>query len=430
MRLTNVAHMALPQGRLFSYSVQAGARVGSHPVSFDQARHVGQGDRPGSWMSVAFRLAESVERDALAEAWHKTVARHSTLRTVFGHSLDGEVSLHEVAVSPGSWEEHDVAPGRLTREVLREVLDATCRPYAEPSHELCVLEPDDRRPVVVVASDHAHVDMWSLLVVVRDLLGFLDAEDPDSVSTVSPLGFEDHTAEMADRPRAPDDVRARWAQVLSASGGAMPGFPLPLGDISRLRPEVVEIRDVLDVGELQRLAAHAQAHGVGMLAVVVAAMTEVNAELAGEPLRAVFPVHSRYDERWHDSVGWFITNSVLESVDPDPSACAVAVKEAMSLGSWPLADIMAPYGGMPVAPGMFALSWLDLARLPVATEPGLEAQFVGAVTETDGVMVWFILNQAGMHLRCRYPDTSEAHDSVGTWLDALAGRLRSTTSRP
>ncbi len=99
--------------------------------------------------------------------------------------------------------------------------------------------------------------------------------------------------------------------------------------------------------------------------IVLAAMTEVTAELADEPLRAVFPVHSRYDEGWHDSVGWFITNAVLESADPDPVACAAAVKEAMSLGSWPLADVLAPYGGMPAAPGMFAISWLDLGRLPV-----------------------------------------------------------------
>jgi hypothetical protein len=60
----------------------------------------------------------------------------------------------------------------------------------------------------------------------------------------------------------------------------------------------------------------------------------------------VFPVHSRYEERWHDSVGWFVTNAVLESADPDPdtAACAAVVREAIRLGSWPLAQIMAPLG--------------------------------------------------------------------------------------
>ncbi len=204
----------------------------------------------------------------------------------------------------------------------------------------------------------------------------------------------------------------------------MPCFPLPLGDVTALRPECVEVRDVLGSAQVSQLVAFGHEHGVRLLPVVVAAMTEVTAELAGAPLRAVFPVHSRYDEGWHDSVGWFITNAVLESRDDSPAACGEAVKEAMSLGSWPLADVLEPYGGMPAAPGMFAISWLDLSRLPVATDPALAAQFVGAVIETDGVMLWFVLNESGLHLRCRYPDTPEAHDSVGRWLDAVVLRLR------
>ena len=56
MRLTNVAQMALPQGRLLSFAVLAGATGRPLPVSFDQGRHVGQGQRPGSWMAIAARL--------------------------------------------------------------------------------------------------------------------------------------------------------------------------------------------------------------------------------------------------------------------------------------------------------------------------------------------------------------------------------------
>ncbi len=68
---------------------------------------------------------------------------------------------------------------------------------------------------------------------------------------------------------------------------------------------------------------------------------------------------------------------------------------------------------------MFALSWLDLRRLPVRIDDvGLQAQYVSAAIRTDGVMLWFILDGTGAHLRCRYPDTDEARDGVGRWLDA------------
>jgi len=48
---------------------------------------------------------------------------------------------------------------------------------------------------------------------------------------------------------------------------------------------------------------------------------------------------------------------------------------------------------------------------------------VSAVVRDDGVMVWFIAADAGLHLRARYPDTEEARRNVGGWLDAVAVRL-------
>lgn len=305
------------------------------------------------------------------------------------------------------------------------MLDAACTPHAAPSHRLCVLE-NATGPTVVVAADHAHTDMWSMLVMARDLLAALDAvragRTPE-LAAVPP--FAAHTAQMRTRPSAPDDVRRRWGQVLEACGGVMPRFPLPLGTAESAAPERVEVRDVLDVDDAAAFAEQAGDDGVSTLALVVAAMTAVTRELADAPLRAVFPVHSRHDAEWHDSVGWFITNAVLESADPSPKACAAAVKEAVGLGSWSLDDVLAPWGGMPEAPGMFAISWLDLRRLPVRIDSaGLEAQYVGATISTDGVMLWFVLDEAGLHLRCRYPDTDEARRSVGGWLDVLVARLR------
>ena len=84
--------------------------------------------------------------------------------------------------------------------------------------------------------------------------------------------------------------------------------------------------------------------------------------------------------------------SYRRAVAPIPT-----VSEAIRLGSHPLGPILAPHGGMRVPPRMFAVSWLDTRRLPVAVPEGLELQYVGAVMPTDGVMVWFIVNDAGVH---------------------------------
>ena len=425
MRLTNVAYLRLPFGRLLGYDVTVGPLGRSLPVSFDQRRHVGAGNRPGSWMALSFRLAAPVEPDQLGAAWLAVVARHGTLRSVFTQAEDGTPLLHEVEIAPRGWVEHPVAPGQAVNDALRWVLDAACSPYASPSHRLCLLETADR-PTVVVAADHAHVDMWSMLVVARDLLAALaDVRAGRTPVLRTTLPFAAHTEAMRDRPLAPDGVRARWAEVLAACGEVMPRFPLPLGEVNAMHYERVEVRDVLDVDASAALAVRAREEKVSALALVVSAMTAVTRERADVPLRAVFPVHSRYDANWHDSVGWFITNAVIESADASPRACAEAVKEAVHLGSWPLEDVLQPWGGMPEAPGMFAISWLDLRRLPVRVDAtGLEAHYVGAAVLTDGVMLWFVLDESGLHLRCRYPDTAEARRHVGGWLDALVARLR------
>ncbi|MFC6010491.1 GNAT family N-acetyltransferase [Nocardia lasii] len=424
MRLTNVAHLRLPFGRLLGYDVTVGPLGRSLPVSFDQHRHVGAGDRPGSWMALSFKLSGVISVEDLATAWLAVIARHGTLRSVFVPGDQDGPELHSVEVGPGGWVEHEIGAGQAVNDALREVLDRACSPYNRPSHRLCVLETADG-PTVVIAADHSHVDMWSMLVIVRDLLTALDTVRRGELPSLPPApAFAQHTEALRELPPAPAEVHRRWAQVLADSGGLMPRFPLPLGTTS-LHRERVEVRDVLDVDDSAAFSAQARDDGVSTLALVVGAMTEITEELAGTALRAVFPVHSRFDKTWHDSVGWFITNSVLESGDADPRACADAVKEAVRLGSWPLADILEPWGGMPEAPGMFAISWLDLRRLPVRVDAtGLAAEYVGATIRTDGVMLWFILDETGLHLRCRYPDTPEARHHVGSWLDALIARLR------
>jgi hypothetical protein len=435
MRLTNVSQMDLVSGRMFSYAVQVAPGAGRPlPVSFDQGRHVGAGQRPGSWMAIAFPMPAAPEttREVVAAAWDAVVARHGTLRTVFETDGDGGLLLHEVAVLPGAWREHEVAAGRRTRDVLREVFDDRCAPFGRPSHCLCLVEPDDDAgagapPQLVIGSDHAHVDMWSLVILARDLLACLaDVRDgrPSGAELPDVPAFAEHTALLDAMPPAPPEIHRRWADIVEAGGGTMPLFPLPLGQLDPLPAEVVEVRDVLTAEGTEQLAAVARERGVRMLALGLSVLTDVTATLAGRPLRAVFPVHSRHDAKWREASGWFITNAVIESADADPVACVAAVEEATRLGSWPLAPILVPYGGMPSPPGMFAISWLDARRLPVTASHASQLQYVSAAIRTDGVMIWFAVNDSGLHLRCRYPDTPEARRNVGRWLDAVESGLR------
>lgn len=444
--------MDLPRGTLAVCTVPLRPDPGRPlPVSFDQARHVGAGDRAGSWMALAFRMPHlDIRRDLLGAAWARTVARHGTLTTVFFPGPE-QARLHAAAADAPEWAAH--AAGNDPRVALRAVLDAGCRPFAAPSHRLVLLEPDDGSdPVVVVAADHAHVDMWSLLVLARDLslalgAGAPVAEPPEHMhgvggappdpappppelthpSAVAPPDpappFAEHTRLLADAPPAPASVAARWHRILGDGDGLMPLFPLPLGDVSTPRPEVVEVRDVLDAASARRFADRAAAAGVRVAAFAVSILAGVTRDVAGAPLRAVFPVHSRFEPRWHDAVGWFITNAVLDCADGEPTSGAAAIRGALSLGSYPLAPLLAPWGGMPATPGMFAISWLDARRIPIDHPAITDVQWVSAATDTDGVMIWFLATDDGLHLRVRYPDTPPARASVPRWVDAAQSAL-------
>lgn len=435
MRLTNITRVTLPVGRLRHYAPREGAiTVDPLPISFDQRRHVSEGDRPGSWMALAMRLPHRVDAARLGDAWLAVVRRHGTMRTVFDRDEHGALRLREHVMLPGRWVERPTAPGRPMRDAVRAVLDATCRPFARPSHRLVLIEPPadaaDPRPVVVIASDHSHVDMWSVMVLGRDLLDALQALEAgvQPFADLPPAAdFAGHTAELAVRPPADPAIRDRWHAVLGAEGGLMPRLHVDLGDVSRPRDEVVEVRDIVDATAVARLEAVAADAGVRLLPLVLSVIAGVTRAQTGLPLRAVLPVHSRYDARWHDAVGWFITNSVLECSDDTPAGCAAAMREALRLGSTPLAPILGP-GGMPATPRMLAISWLDTRRLPVRIDPALQPQYVSASLPVADVMVWFVVSEAGMHLRCRYPDTPAARRSVRGWLDGIVAGVRTLTA--
>lgn len=442
MRLTHIAQVPFPAGRVLSLVFRA-TPIEAHPlpVSFDQRRHVGEGVRPGSWVAVSTRLdlaakagvaarpsVSPVLLDRVADAWRAVVARHGTLRTVFSRASSGEVELHEAELGGALWHEHPT-DGSTVADVVRNVLDRTCTPFEQPSYRLLVVLPDDghRRPVVIVGSDHAHVDLWSLAILVNDFTKALDdlAHDRPAGGSLAPAAaFTEHSALLAAAPPAPAGVERRWQEILAAEGGAMPRFPLPLGDIAEPRDEVVELRGVLDRRGMLAFEERARAEGVRPIALAIAQLAGVTRERSGRPLRAVFPVHSRTEQRWRDSVGWYVTDTVLECADPDPAAAAASVSEAIALGAYPLAPIAARVGGMPHPSGMFALSWLDSRRTPVGIDPALELQYISAAMRTDGVMLWFMVGDDGMQVRCRYPGTPEAARGVGGWLDAVVDALR------
>ncbi|MDO5634562.1 MAG: peptide synthetase [Micrococcus sp.] len=435
MRLTNVAHLRLPFGPLSSYAVTVGEPGEAWELSADQARHIGEGPRAGSWMALAFTWPTPVDPQRLADAWQATVARHPTLRTVTDVDDDGATILRTVPVLGGQWTRHTVATGQSPQEAVREILDAACSPEQRPAHRLCTIDTMDGT-TVVLGIDHSHVDMWSFMVILQELWTRLETSPTtsssptaDTAAALSRLGeeapgFEQHTRERRCLPHAAPATRQRWHAILDQHEGHFPVFPLPLGTQEPVVERVV-LRTVLGVEDSAALRERARARKVSALSLVVAAMTEATAMLSDRPFAALFPIHTRHAQRWHASVGWFTLNSLLAPASAAPEDAAAAIREAIALGQERVEDIEHADGGQLAVPGLFAVSWLDLRRLPVQVDThAVSAELISARIHTDGVMLWFISDASGLHLRCRFPDTAAARESVTRWLDEVVTRTR------
>ena len=106
MRLTIVDQVHLPEGQLRSHALRGAGTVGHArelPISFDQRRHVLEGQRRGSWMAVAFRLPAPVDDDHLARAWEAVVQRHGTLRSAFVKVPSFSAKLAAGRTTSASW---------------------------------------------------------------------------------------------------------------------------------------------------------------------------------------------------------------------------------------------------------------------------------------------------------------------------------------
>lgn len=429
MRLTTVHNMDLRPGVVVRYDVTAQPynTCSTPPISFDQKRHCELGPRPGSWMAVAFKLPVVATPAELESAWLQVISRHETLRTRVVNPADP--ALEMLHVGKGQW---STARPADPRTLLREIFDESCDPFATPSYQLCVVDHTSEATdqftdaTVVIGLDHCHTDAWSLLVLIRDFTAFLhgvQADDPTAAAQHCALppanSFGEHSRELQARPPAPVAVQDSWREIMQETG-EMPTFPLPLGDVSEPRDQVVEIHDVFDANGLAAFESAAAAREVRLLGVAVAAMA---------PFSAVFPVHSRRQPftpsgTWAQAMGWFITNSVIRCSSSDPVEAMHSVKEAILLGSYPLGPLLEEFGGMPHTEGMLAVSWLDNRKLPVQVDPAMDPQHISAEIKVNGVMLWFVINEDGMHVRVRYPDTPEAQENVSVWCRNVCATLQ------
>lgn len=426
MHVTTVDRYTPEPGTFLHWTVPPDESAGIEspiPPSFNQLVHLVRAESGSIWLAAAFDVAGRVNRDRLADAYRELIARHGTLRSSFTATPSGPLRI--LRPTPNRLEQQpDSAHGSATtlRETLRRHADIRCASFAERAYLLAAID----RPhtsTIVCAFDHAHVDAYSMAIIIEDLRLLYHGANPETLPATG--DFVDYCATPVEFE--PDDPRVDgWRDFFGDQGVIPPSFPLDLGlEPGRRAPQATDLRELLSADAAENFERFCRRSDAGVFAGALAALAHsVHRAGGGSRLRMVFPLHTRHEPQWRNAVGWFTTNAPVAVDTARDFADTVrnareSVRAALGLGGVPLAETLHELGGLqPSRADIFMVSYVDYRRLPgAAFRRAINATHISNSGFADDVQLWFSRSDKGLALRARYPATAQAHAVVRAFLD-------------
>ncbi|TWE07954.1 condensation domain-containing protein [Rudaeicoccus suwonensis] len=435
MLLTSAELADVPEGVLLQWipaPSSEGIIVPEAPPTFNQLNHTGTAREHGGWLCVLFDLPGAFDEMTLRDAYTSLLQRHDGLRSTVGFSgISPQTRCHQ---GEFSWRrENHTLPGDLAdrRHALARIIDETTTARRFPAYLLGAIVGE--RVTVVVACDHAHVDAVSMALIVRDLAELYAARQSRRAADLpNTAGFLTYAAGAAKDTFDPSDPRLpQWHAFFDRHDRGLPRFALLTNPSDNTSDSTVELRQVLTAAQTQAVAQHARNHGAGMLATLLCASAEAAVAMGGpDTFETLVPVTTRTEPRWRDTIGWMVTNGpvaieVGATTAQTLTAAQRQVETAIELGRMPLADVIGSYApGFSATGDVTMVSYLDYRRIDGHhLHDQLRAQQLSASSPATDVQTWWVRNEDGLALRCRFPGTHEAASVVPQWLDHTCERL-------
>jgi amino acid adenylation domain-containing protein len=296
------------------------------PLSFAQQRlwfmHQFEGPSATYNIPVALHLSGPLDRSALHAALGDVVARHESLRTVFGQ-VDG--APYQRVLPAGS-----ACPALSVLDVAGTKLDETLRRLAQHTFDLTheppvrawLLATGEHEHVLLLLVHHIASDGWSVAPLARDLAAAYTARQAGTAPDWRPLPvqYADYTLWQRELLGAPDDPASPLNRQLDFWRQSLAGLPDQLElPADRPRPAVPSYRGgtvsvALD-SELHRsLVRLARQHGSTLFMVLRAGLAALLTRLgAGTDIPFGTAVAGRHDDQLDDLVGFFVNTLVLRT---------------------------------------------------------------------------------------------------------------------
>ncbi|MFC9436842.1 amino acid adenylation domain-containing protein, partial [Nocardia sp. NPDC057030] len=372
------------------------------PLSFAQLRmwfiNRFEPQSPTYNIPLVFRLAGSLDTEALTAALGAVVARHEALRTRYPE-LDG-VPYQEVVPSAPVLEQVAVDPARVDAAVTERVRRGFDLRVDMPLRA-SVFRCGPAEHVVVLVLHHIAADGMSMAPLLRDLSTAYTAQVTGQRPQWSPLPvqYPDYALWQRELLGAESDADSALAAQCRYWAAELADAPQPIAlPADRPRPPLVSNRgDVVeftvDAPLREALYRLARERRVSVSMVVQAALTVLLSRLgAGQDVSIGGPVAGRTDEALRELVGFFVNTWVLrvdlsgnprfDQVLDQVRRKALTAYENQDAPFERLVELINPARSTAYNP-LFQVSLeLQSDGLPALELPGLTADFVAVSTGT------------------------------------------------
>jgi non-ribosomal peptide synthetase component F/acyl carrier protein/SAM-dependent methyltransferase len=263
----------------------------------------------------------SLDRERFAAVWQQLIERHGMLRTVVLREGRQQLTepapryqIEEIDVSGLSEQEADRVLGELREHMSHQVYSGERWPPFEI--KMTRIAPDKAR--LHFSFDLLMVDLWSLRLLMRELLTLYD--DPDAGLSPLEIGFRDYVLAVAALEQTETWKRSwqYWMERLPELPAA-PELPLGRDPATTVRPRFTRRAEILAADEWQTIKQYANARNLTTSSVLLAAFSEV---LAASSRRPQFTINLTLFQRLplHPQVNQIVgdfTSTTLLSVDCD-----------------------------------------------------------------------------------------------------------------
>jgi hypothetical protein len=419
------------------------AEAQSHPapVSYQQSQHlhyyrrqVGLGRDIPRLCIGAWEIGGTCDIDAMTHAVNSHVRRHDTYHDRFVFGDDDEISRHVIA-DPETITLTPTDLGRMDPPQIRKLLLDTPDPLQWDCFTFGVIQGEDRF-TVFIAVDHLRADGMSAGVIFLDIqTAYFTALQGTGATPIPAASHREYSANQRAYTASLNEQSAEiqsWRAFLAANNGALPTFPLELGEATPDTPGAIDVFDLIDEEQCRRFEAACRAAGARFSGGVFACAALAEHRLTGAATYfGLTPFDNRRDPTYAITVGWLASFVPLAiptagaSFEEVVSAAQASFDENTALGAVPFYHLLAtperPSGGIEVPDRPVPmLSYIDIRKLPFGDDyDGLRAGIWGDNRLSETVCMWINRMQDKTQLVAAYPGTGLARRSVLRYVETL-----------